>query len=86
MELIISDSPAVSSSKASCRSLSKSSTAIRFLNLLKAGRTISDFVVGEHAIWLFTELTSLTKDGFPVEATCPHMPRSNEILRQPYPP
>ena len=87
MELIISNNPAVSSlSKASGRSLSMSSTAIRLLNLLKTGRTSSDFVVEEHAIWFFIELTSLTKHGFPVEATFPQMPRSNGMLRQPCPP
>ena len=85
MELIISNSPAVSSlSKASCRSLSMSGKAIRFLNLLNTSRTISDFVFGK-MLYVFHRPKLLTKDGFPVEATCPQIPLSNRNLGQPGP-
>ena len=59
IEFIIFYNPFVSSSlNAAGRSLSIFNTAIKVYTLLKTGKTSSDVVFGEQAIWFCTELTS----------------------------
>ena len=59
IEFIIFDYPFVSSSlNAAGRSLSIFNTAIKVYTLLKTGKTSSDVVFGEQAIWFCTKLTS----------------------------
>ena len=59
IEFIIFDIPFVSSSlNASDRALSIFNTAIKVYTLLKTGKTSSDVVFGEQAIWFCTKLTS----------------------------